>query len=283
MTLIDLKPAASAPRADFVAALNRAYADYYVPIHLHESSFEELVQREDIKLESSIAAHDNGAIVGLGMLGVRGARGWIGGMGVVPERRGQGVGRQMLNALISEARRLGLARLQLEVIIQNEPAYQLYQSVGFKRLRHLAVLFTGDAPRAINGRAPDGITIHDADPAVIVALLPGLAATVPPWQHDPESMRVIMGRLRGLIAQRVDGSAAGAVLFVGENDQGAVLALAARSDKVGAALLAEVRRRLPLARLNFLNVPDDDSMLPALLGAGFSEAVGQHEMILELV
>src|SRR5262245_60168048 len=111
---LELRPASAAKRADFIAALNAAYQDYYVPIHLNNWSFEELVEREDIRLESSVAALNNGQVVGLGMLGVRGARGWVGGMGVVPEWRHKGIGRRMLNYLIGEAKRLGIQKLQLE-------------------------------------------------------------------------------------------------------------------------------------------------------------------------
>jgi GNAT superfamily N-acetyltransferase len=278
----ELKAAASVEPPDYIRGLNRAYADYRVPIHLNGASFRELVAREDIRLESSLAALDGSQVIGLGMLGARGQRGWIGGMGVIPERRREGIGRAILSGLLDEARRLGLKRVQLEVITTNEPAYRLYQSVGFKRLRHLAVLFTGDTPRAIDGHIPDGITLQRAAPGSVMEHIPRLAATTPAWQHDRESMLVILNRTEGLVATRLDGSAAGACLWAGDDDQGALLALATRSEKVGAALLGAVRRRLPTARLNFLNVPDDDPMLPVLLDAGFSELIGQHEMVLEL-
>ncbi len=242
----------------------------------------QLVQRENIRLASSVAALAEGQIVGLGMLGVRSRRGWIGGMGVVPERRNQGIGRRMMEYLISEAGRLGLTRLQLEVIVQNAPAYHLYESVGFRRLRHLAVLFTGDTPKPIPAAALEGIVVEDEEPSSLLTELPALAATVPPWQHDHESMRSVIDQVEGLVARRADRTPAGLCLWSGQDDQGGILALAAQTPKIGRALLAKVRSRLPYARLNYLNVADDDPMLPVLLEAGFSELIGQHEMVMEL-
>jgi len=54
------------------------------------------------------------------------------GMGVKKEYRGKGVGRAMLEKLIKAAGDLSLEKLELVVIADNEPAIQLYKSVGFK-------------------------------------------------------------------------------------------------------------------------------------------------------
>src|SRR5262245_16644971 len=51
---------------------------------------------------------------------------------VSPAARGQGVGRQLLQAVEAEARALGCCKLTLEVRSDNERAMGLYRSVGFK-------------------------------------------------------------------------------------------------------------------------------------------------------
>jgi ribosomal protein S18 acetylase RimI-like enzyme len=51
---------------------------------------------------------------------------------VCPEGRGQGVGRQLLNAVTDEAKKLGCGKVTLEVRSDNARAMGLYQSVGFK-------------------------------------------------------------------------------------------------------------------------------------------------------
>ena len=51
---------------------------------------------------------------------------------VRPEARGKGVGRQLLDAVKGEARKLGCCKVTLEVRSDNARAMGLYQSVGFK-------------------------------------------------------------------------------------------------------------------------------------------------------
>ena len=55
-------------------------------------------------------------------------------MFVVPEERGRGVGRAILNALESEAQALGVSRLMLETGVRQSEAIALYQRAGFSRI-----------------------------------------------------------------------------------------------------------------------------------------------------
>jgi RimJ/RimL family protein N-acetyltransferase len=64
------------------------------------------------------------------------------GMMVRPDERGHGIGRQLLDVLIAEARRVeGLEMLTLTVTAGNAPAIRLYERTGFTRY--------GSLPRAI--------------------------------------------------------------------------------------------------------------------------------------
>ena len=51
---------------------------------------------------------------------------------VLPELRGQGLGKALMNALISEAKNMGVAYMHLEVRESNENAIGLYRSLGFE-------------------------------------------------------------------------------------------------------------------------------------------------------
>jgi ribosomal protein S18 acetylase RimI-like enzyme len=50
---------------------------------------------------------------------------------VVPEFRGQGIGRKLLEAVEQDARDLGCGKVTLEVKADNEVAQQVYRRVGF--------------------------------------------------------------------------------------------------------------------------------------------------------
>src|SRR5262249_10406513 len=59
-------------------------------------------------------------------------RGHVVGMYVLPDRRQHGVGKALMQELITQAKRLGgLEQLHLEVVTSNAPARQLYCALGF--------------------------------------------------------------------------------------------------------------------------------------------------------
>jgi RimJ/RimL family protein N-acetyltransferase len=55
------------------------------------------------------------------------------GMGLLPEWRGRGLGRRLLEATLAEARRSGFKRIELDVYADNERAIALYEKAGFVR------------------------------------------------------------------------------------------------------------------------------------------------------
>lgn len=57
----------------------------------------------------------------------------INNLAVMPELRGQGLGTQLLGAIIAEAAHLGASELTLEVRASNTPALRLYAKAGFDR------------------------------------------------------------------------------------------------------------------------------------------------------
>lgn len=80
------------------------------------------------------------------------------GMGLLPEARGKGLGRRLMQAAIHAARERGMERIELEVFASNTRAIRLYESAGF--------VHEGVKRRA---RKLDG----EYDDNVMMALLPG--------------------------------------------------------------------------------------------------------------
>ncbi len=282
---IRILPAADLPRRSFIEALNAAYADYHVPINMTRRSFEALVARESIRLEFSAAAVFGRRVVGTGMLGVRGRRGWIGGMGVLPRLRRRGIGRRMMHYLIDQANQLGLERLQLEVITENEGAYALYEPLGFKRRRKLLIIerppgYVHGTPTATS----PGLHIEAQPPEQLFERLPCLPTVPRSWQCEVESLRPAIDQIDGLAAiDEANGQVAGVCLYSGDAYRIGLAELVATCPEVGDALLAYVIGLYPLARMSCINLPEDDPMLPVYMAAGFGETLAQYEMHLSLV
>jgi ribosomal protein S18 acetylase RimI-like enzyme len=282
MPTITIQPVSRVRRAAFVRAVNAAYEGYYVPIVLTPHSFGELVRRESVELSRSAAALDGGRVVGMGLLGVRGAHGWIGGMGVIPAYRRQGIARRVMKYLIGQGADAGLRRLQLEVIVENSGAYHLYESLGFQVERQLHVLVReeGPSPPAPNGT---GLIVKPAAVGRLLARLPALAGTPRPWQREAESIYALGRDLRGVAAFR-EGTQApvGVCFYHAERYHVGLVDVAADTLEAGSALLAHLLAEFPLARITYLNIAEDDPLFPLLRGLGFRSTLSQHEMTLPL-
>ena len=66
--------------------------------------------------------------------GGKGIRGVIGMIGVLPDYRGKGMSRHILQAGMKHLRSIGLAEIGLEVDGENDAAVRLYTSTGFKTM-----------------------------------------------------------------------------------------------------------------------------------------------------
>lgn len=126
-------------------AFNRGFEGYPVPIGQTPDSLLRMLRENDVREEESLVAlAPGGAPVGVALLGRRGARAWVAGMGVAPEWRGQGQGEALLRRLLAQASELGAQLVTLEVLDENTTAQRLYVRLGFHETRQLTI-YTGEA------------------------------------------------------------------------------------------------------------------------------------------
>lgn len=278
-----IRPAAEVDLQEYVQTLNAAYADYFVPIYLTPQSFRNLVERESIRLEASQAALYGGEVVGTGLLGVRGRRGWIGGLGVVPAHRRCGLGRRLMEALLDAGRALGLESVQLEVITRNAPAKALYDALGFETRRELRVLTCAEpSAHTPPERLAPGLTFSVEKPARLLPALERLAAVPRPWQRELAAQEIILPELKAVAARGEGGEIVGVCLYRDDGFRRDVTDLAADEPRTGRALAAYLLWQSPGHAVSYLNVPQDDPLLPELLQLGFQTSLSQYEMFLPL-
>lgn len=103
-----------------------------------ESEISEAEVAARVEREHVVGAFVGGALQGIGGLArFTGARldhrALLWGMYVRPEARGAGVGDAIVEALLGEARRIGIRSVLLTVIAGNERAERLYRRWGFER------------------------------------------------------------------------------------------------------------------------------------------------------
>ena len=79
-----------------------------------------------------LLAEAAGAPVGYAGLSVAGPESYIQTIGVTAAAQGSGLGRRMMDALLTEARTRGATSCWLEVRTDNAPAQHLYRTLGFE-------------------------------------------------------------------------------------------------------------------------------------------------------
>jgi ribosomal protein S18 acetylase RimI-like enzyme len=128
----DLRPASAFTNAELAALFTAAYEGYAIPFTVDEPTFAFMVDAFDLDIDQSLVAVEDETAVGLANLGRRGRRTWLGGVGVAPARRREGIGELLTRSLLDRAAALGATEMRLEVIVENEPAIRLYEKARLR-------------------------------------------------------------------------------------------------------------------------------------------------------
>jgi len=269
-------------RGPLLALFNASYAGYEVPVHVDEAGFALMIRLCDLDLSRSVVGMQDEQPVAMGLLGLRGAAAWIGGMGVTAAARGRGYGAEIMRALIDNARAAGVRTVDLEVLVGNTTAIHIYEELGFRKTRRLVVWLV----------EPPKYDVPPVDLTGIMALEAGTALDEiehwqrgpAPWQRAPATLANLPEPPTALGLMR-DGGLAGAIVYRAVPERASVLALAARAPNVQAVfdtLLGALRARYPTAVLRMLNMPDDDPAAEAFERLGARVEARQLEMRLAL-
>jgi len=253
--------------AELAAVFTASYEGYFIPFIVDETGLKYMVDVFDLDLSKSLVAVEGGRPVGLANLGRRGERTWLGGIGVVPDRRGSGVGESLTRMLLDQAREAGAREMVLEVIAENAPAISLYEKLGFARRRELEVLSLAAATENSEERE-----IELGEGLRVVA---ATRSAPEPWQRADESVANLARRGSTPRAISVDGAAA---VFSQDGDRVSLLQAAGDAAGIGV-LAAALRSRGTVSALNF---PAGQPVATALREAGAIVRLRQHEMVLPL-
>jgi ribosomal protein S18 acetylase RimI-like enzyme len=137
---MELIPASEFNFEQLTEAYNRTRIDYIVPMPMSVARLREYVTVYDVDLTASCVAMDEEeGLAGLLMMGIREQQGWITRLGVLPDKRRQGLGRILMDFALAQAQQRHLEAIWLEVIKDNSPAQTLFERYGFRETRELMV------------------------------------------------------------------------------------------------------------------------------------------------
>lgn len=289
MTSIAFAPASTLSLDQVTQAFNLAFTGYYLPMTQTTHGLSQMMRENDVRLDDSAVIYVNGSVAGIGLVGVRGARAWIAGMGVAPEWRGQGIGSRLLDRIRGHMRMLGLRQAQLEALDINEPALALYRRMGFHDVRSLLVYHGPlrlEAP--YSPMRGDRTRLRAVTARHALANFAAYHAVAPAWQREQASLERIRGALEGLGLWH-EGRLR-AYLLLSRQSGGCSLLDAgacapereARRDDI-ARLLRALANPAPETIFRAINTPPGDALGDALDLLGCTVAVTQREMKLDLL
>ena len=261
---------------------NRARVDYIVPMPMNAKRMEIYVKSHDVDLDASLVVFDHaGEMAGVGMLGVRGQRGWITRVGVLPEQRGKNLGHYLMTRLREAAQARGIQLIQLEVITNNTPAYRLFLKLGYRETRQLLVVRRPPGKLHMEAPAPDAV-VSPLDDGQIHECL-AQRSSGDSWIEETPSL-IQAGSLKGLRVTLPTGES-GWVIY-----QSTVLQLgyfvlhtpAPVRDLMTRTLLYQVHTRHPIQDTKVENIPALDLRWPVFQEMGYVEAFRRIEMYLYL-
>lgn len=270
--------AASVSLEAYAAAFTAAFQGYHHPVEMDAPALARRVRLEQYDLENSLLALDaGGEAAGVAALAVRGERGWVAGFALVPGRRGRGLGRELMSALVARARGCGLRRLSLDVLAVNHAARRLYESAGMRVARDL-LIFERPADYAGGGGRRRAALAEAAAAELVEGHFTRLHAARPAWQREPASL--LASNLRGLhLGPRRRPRAY--TLTVRNKDGNTYLPDLAAADAAQADALCAALSAVP-GPLKVINEPEQSIFVAALSAHGFAEVLRQHEMVMEL-
>jgi GNAT superfamily N-acetyltransferase len=263
--------------AGIADAYNIVYEGYVMPFTVTAEWAEQHVRRFQIDLQRSpLWRDDEGNIVAMAALGVRGERGWVGGFGVASGFRGRGLSHALLDTVTDAARALGLRQVQLEVFTTNTAAIRTYQRGGYVHQRDLLILQRPAGPPSVD---VDTTLVTPADPHRLLAARERIGSA-PDWARERQSY-AIFDDLQGLAVGDPDAPLALALYRAVEGIP-RIHDIAALDVDSAQTLLAALIERFPEQAMLLVNEPEGSEALPALFDAGWQETSRQHEMLLTL-
>lgn len=151
---------------ELIEVQNRIFADYIVPMRSSKEFFLDFQRSVGGGLSNLIVAMDGDKVIGYVNPIMDGSEAWVGGVGVVPERRGEGHGRSLMLAAEELARARGVKEMTLEVIQGNDKAIAMYWGLGYRDSKIYVcaegkpVQFAGYGPQPRKATAAELLPMH---------------------------------------------------------------------------------------------------------------------------
>lgn len=261
---------------------NHSFTDYAVPLQFTPEQLQKKMKNDNISLDLSAGAFENGILTGFILNGIgiyqQEKTAYNGGTGVIPDKRGKGLTRDLYNFILPKLREKEITQCVLEVIDQNLPAVFSYRKAGFDIIRNLSCLRGEVQVEKKNSSVSFGEmgttkweslrTFWDFEPS---------------WQNSPQAIGRSWNSLGSITIEIEDAKVA---YLIYDPASGKVSQFAVkkefRNQGFGTLLFIELYNKIQ-KEIILINIDSSDSnSLNFLKSIGMKSYINQYEMIRRL-
>ena len=286
---IDIKILGSTPISQIADSWNKAFSDYAVKIDMTEERLLSFFRQNSVRFDLSMGAFDGNRLVGLWMNGVRTIDGLLtaydSGTAIWPEFRSMGISKQLAAKSNETLKKAGVGSYVLEVLAENDRAFNIYKKDGFEVTRNF-ICFQTTAPvsKIIKEMSDVEFRMGFIDEKIAA----GLPKTeyMPSWQNQTESLLQIRGGIQVVTAWQN-----GNIIRFGtmQAERGRIPQIGFLPDRWNTELAPVLLAMLcnivePCKEIAVINVEDTAAKTIELLKRhGFTEMTRQYEMKKSLI
>jgi ribosomal protein S18 acetylase RimI-like enzyme len=270
------------------AAFTDAFADYVIPFAITEDQFRNHIVLNAVDLKQTVGCEEGGKLVGFSLNGFGIWNGkptvYDAGTGVIPSHRRRGVSRAMFNMMVPVFAERGVEQFLLEVVTRNTAAIALYENLGFRTEREVALLEREERmPTSGIGRLEIFTlsTIHEPDWDHLSTFWDGQ----PSWQNSIEAIERSRANKR-IIGAFAGDKCVGYIVFSSIFGRVAHLAVEKKFRRRGIGTALVIAMQDEMADGFSMQVINIDKGLADAMAfferLGFHEKLSQFEMIKSL-
>jgi ribosomal protein S18 acetylase RimI-like enzyme len=266
------------------AAFIEAFSDYVIPFALTEAQFRNHIILNAVDLDRTVGCEEGDELIGFSLNGFGLWNGKLtaydAGTGVIPSHRRRGISREMFDMMMPVFTESGIEQFLLEVVTMNKSAIALYENLGFRTVRELALL-QRDQRLTVGVRRPGHIDIRDIrepDWNEITSFWDG----EPSWQNSIEAVERSRANKR-ILGAYADDQCVGYIVFSSTFGRVAQLAVEKghRQRGVGTALVLAMQNEMAEGfSMQVINIDKGaTSAIEFFKRLGFYERLSQYEMV----
>jgi GNAT superfamily N-acetyltransferase len=289
---------AAAGMEALTAGFNNGFRDYkYGMVFTPEQMERYLAHSAMDPADCAVLIDEEGTGQGVALLAVHGDSAWCGGLAVAPGLRRRGWARSLMHAVHRCAAERRVRQIQLEVLVANRAAQQLYANLGYHKKRQLLIW--------------DGVAKPTPSESADLSLRTADAGRIIPEMHSWHSERPYWGRTAPILSRQREGVSAYVAEVAKDGRRRPLAFLLCRPHGSGSSEREAASKRLrivdmaahpglpdaqavmratltalqalhPGACLSVLNEPADSPWNEALAASGLQCIERQHEMRLRL-